>query len=303
MTAAAAAPIAPADDAWRTLNLGALLFAATDRCVRDKLRVMRADGFVVTEAQLALFHHLDRAGTRLTVLAARANLTKQGMIELVDRAEAMRLVERRRDPADGRAKTVHLTDHGAPMLASLHRGIVAAETGVRDAFGAEFDGIAHTLGAYGASLPIASLGADGERGSANIARVFALAARRFSREALAVTEGRRDQPIAEVLLALFRNLDLDGGRLTDIAARARMTKQSMRELVDRAEAVGFVERRSDLTDRRAKLIAFTAQGLTMLGDMRHGLIAAEKRFEYAAGAAFTARLRDRLLDYTALPPS
>ena len=176
MTLSAASTTAPVDDAWRTWNLGALLFAATDRCVRDKLRVTRADGFMLSEAQLALFHHLDGSGTRLTELAARANLTKQGMIELVDRAEAMRLVERRPDPADGRAKTVHLTDEGAPMLASLHRGIVAAENCVRGAFGAAlFDEVARKLGGYAAAgLPSLSLDGDGERGSANIARVFAM---------------------------------------------------------------------------------------------------------------------------------
>lgn len=297
--------VAPVDDAWRTRNLGALLFAATDRCVHDKLRTLGADGFVLSKAQLALFHHLDGAGTRLTELAARANLTKQSMIELVDRAEATGLVERRPDPADGRAKTVHLTIAGAPMLASLGRGIAAAEERVREAFGAVFfDEVRRKLGSYAAAGLSSRLpGVDDERGSANIARLFALAARRFARQALAEACVRSDEPIAEVFLNLFRNLDLDGGRLTDIASRARMTKQSMRELVDRAEMLDLVGRRPDPADRRAKLIAFTARGLSMLEDLRHGVAAADDRFDREAGTIFTARLKRRLLAYiTAFPP-
>jgi DNA-binding MarR family transcriptional regulator len=301
-TLAETAP-APADDAWRTRNLGALLFAATGLCVRDKLGAMRTDGFDgVSEAQLALFHHVDLAGARLTTLAARANLTKQSMIELVDRAEALRLVERRPDPEDGRAKTVHLTAEGLLMLASLGRGIAAAEDRVRRAFGPHcFDETKRKLGNYAATGrdPLPLPGADGLRGSANIARVFAMAARRFSQEALAVARDRSGASIAEVLLTLFRNLDLQGSRLTDMAVRARVTKPSMQELVDRAEALGFVARQPVPADGRARMIVFTAAGLTMLGDVRHGVAVAEERFGRNVGAAFSARLKARLLAYAA----
>jgi DNA-binding MarR family transcriptional regulator len=46
----------------------------------------------------------------------------------------------------------------------------------------------------------------------------------------------------------------DGLRLTDLAARAGITVQSMGELVDDLEAKGYVERRPDPDDRRAKRI-------------------------------------------------
>lgn len=59
---------------------------------------------------------------------------------------------------------------------------------------------------------------------------------------------------------LFDNIDPDGTRLTVLAARAGMTHQSMSELVQTLEARGFVERRPDPSDRRARLVCLTAEG-------------------------------------------
>jgi len=52
----------------------------------------------------------------------------------------------------------------------------------------------------------------------------------------------------------------DGLRLTDIAGRAGMATQSMGELVDDLVRKGYIERREDQGDRRAKRIHLTAKG-------------------------------------------
>ena len=52
----------------------------------------------------------------------------------------------------------------------------------------------------------------------------------------------------------------DGLRLTEMAARAGITMQSMGELVDDLEAKGYLERRPDPKDRRAKRIHLTKRG-------------------------------------------
>ncbi len=59
----------------------------------------------------------------------------------------------------------------------------------------------------------------------------------------------------------MEQLELDDGlRLTDLAARAGITAQSMGELVDDLEAKGYLERRPDPDDRRAKRIHLTDRG-------------------------------------------
>jgi len=60
--------------------------------------------------------------------------------------------------------------------------------------------------------------------------------------------------------AVFAQIEPDGSRLTDLARRAGMTPQSMGELVDELEQLGYVLRRPDPTDRRAKLIVLTETG-------------------------------------------
>lgn len=59
---------------------------------------------------------------------------------------------------------------------------------------------------------------------------------------------------------VFTFLRLDGARLTELAARARMTKQAMGELVRELELLGYVERAPDPNDGRARIIRFTAKG-------------------------------------------
>jgi DNA-binding MarR family transcriptional regulator len=59
-----------------------------------------------------------------------------------------------------------------------------------------------------------------------------------------------------VLVPLFEE---DGLRMGELAARSRLSKQTMTELVARLERDGFVERRPDETDRRAARIFLTAR--------------------------------------------
>jgi len=72
----------------------------------------------------SVFEFLDDAGTRVTVLAERARITKQSMAELVAHLERHGYVERVPDPADGRARLVRATPRGLEVFA-LARAEVA----------------------------------------------------------------------------------------------------------------------------------------------------------------------------------
>lgn len=56
----------------------------------------------------------------------------------------------------------------------------------------------------------------------------------------------------------------DGTRLVDLAARARVTKQTAGHLVDQLERAGYVERVRDPSDGRARLVRLTARALALV---------------------------------------
>lgn len=60
--------------------------------------------------------------------------------------------------------------------------------------------------------------------------------------------------------AVMQHLRPEGVRVTELAHRAQMTKQSMGALVDYAEERGYVERTPDPGDGRAWLIRLTPRG-------------------------------------------
>lgn len=59
---------------------------------------------------------------------------------------------------------------------------------------------------------------------------------------------------------VFGAIAAEGSRVGEMATQAGMTQQSMSELVDGLERLGYVERRPDARDRRAKIIVFTERG-------------------------------------------
>ena len=83
------------------------VIARVTRRLRDEYPGLRP-------AHLIVFQTLDHppAGTRLTELAERAQMTVQSMGELVDALERGGYVERIPDPTDRRAKLIRYTDRG-----------------------------------------------------------------------------------------------------------------------------------------------------------------------------------------------
>jgi DNA-binding MarR family transcriptional regulator len=67
-----------------------------------------------------------------------------------------------------------------------------------------------------------------------------------------------DLSIADNAVMAF--LPPGGARITDLARRARITKQSMGELVADLQRRGYVRRIVDPADGRAKLVVFTERG-------------------------------------------
>jgi DNA-binding MarR family transcriptional regulator len=95
---------------------------------------------------------------------------------------------------------------------------------------------------------------------------------------------------------VFEMLDAEGSRITDLARRARMTKQGMGQLVSDLESLGYVERRPDPVDGRAKLVALTAKGEAAVAAAVSALGALEESWVEHIGAQRAAVLHAALSD-------
>jgi DNA-binding MarR family transcriptional regulator len=99
---------------------------------------------------------------------------------------------------------------------------------------------------------------------------------------------------------VFRFVQGGGGmRLTEIAERANMTKQSVGEIVDDLAARGYVKRVPDPEDRRAKLVCLTERGKEAQAFGRRLFAEVEQRWAERYGAARIAGLRETLEEITA----
>lgn len=94
---------------------------------------------------------------------------------------------------------------------------------------------------------------------------------------------------------LMQRLDPTGMRLTDLAERARVTKQTAGALIDQLERAGYVRRGPDPTDARARQVTLSDKGAQVcrLAGAEVGRVEAQWR-DHLGDRAFTA-LRDALV--------
>ena len=103
--------------AMREEHVGRLLQHAYRNFNTRAVAKLRQRGHTgLTLAHTLLLSHLGLEGTRITVLAERAGITKQSMGQLAIDLEKHGYVERRPDPTDGRAILMHFTDLGWRFL-------------------------------------------------------------------------------------------------------------------------------------------------------------------------------------------
>jgi len=101
---------------------------------------------------------------------------------------------------------------------------------------------------------------------------------------------------------VFGNMQPHGVRLTDIAERSRITKQSVGEIVTNLEELGYVERIPDPADKRAKLVRLTPLGREVQAAARTTFAEIEAEWGERIGKKKVAALRAALEELSLLPP-
>ena len=94
---------------------------------------------------------------------------------------------------------------------------------------------------------------------------------------------------------IFHNTKEEGSRITELAALAKITKQSMSALAAQLEEAGYVKKKTDTTDKRAWLLVLTPKG-KKVKEVGHEInYLFEKKWEQKLGKKDYNQLRQLLI--------
>ena len=137
--------------------------------------------------------------------------------------------------------------------------------------------------------------ADQDCENAHLGRLLLQALRRVQANAVAKLHACGHPDIRAGHLPVFGYIDDAGTRITDLAARAGMTRQMMGRLVRELEDLGYVATHSDPGDQRAVIVTLTAQGTRFGVDGEAVKARLEHEYAELLGPGEPARLRRSLL--------
>ena len=110
---------------------------------------------------------------------------------------------------------------------------------------------------------------------------------------LAMREAGYDVTVAQSRIA--QRIAEDGTRLTELADRAQVTKQTASLLVSALEREGLVERVPDPADGRARLIRLSARGREAAERAKEVVLGVEREWTEHLGPELSDRLREGLV--------
>ena len=105
--------------------------------------------------------------------------------------------------------------------------------------------------------------------------------------------------VRETHFQIFGNIRMGGIRLTELADRAQLSLAATSELVNDLADMGYLTRRPDPADGRAKLIDLTKRGRDLMADAGDRVADIELRWSKLVGArnfVQMSRTMQRLLD-------
>ncbi|WP_152364876.1 MarR family winged helix-turn-helix transcriptional regulator [Microlunatus speluncae] len=98
--------------------------------------------------------------------------------------------------------------------------------------------------------------------------------------------------------AVLAYLDAEGVRATELSRLSGQHKQIIGTLIDELEVLGYVERRPDPSDRRAKLVCPTERGLAQMTAADSIMAAIQRRHSDRLGERAYRQFKRRLIDVT-----
>ncbi len=135
---------------------------------------------------------------------------------------------------------------------------------------------------------------DDDQGELNLALLCFVAYRAMETRVLQDLAAAGFGDITAAQGRIFARLDPGGTRVTDLAERAQVTKQTAGFLVDQLERAGYVRRVPDPRDARARLVQIAERGWAAVEIARRTEAAVEAEWTTHLGRASATQLRRSL---------
>lgn len=101
--------------------------------------------------------------------------------------------------------------------------------------------------------------------------------------------------VKQTHLRVFRNIDYEGTRVSEIAARVKVTKGAISQMLAECERLGYVQATADAIDARAKVVKFTPAGRKLMQACRKVIAEVEAEFEATIGAQDYDQLKQLMM--------
>ncbi|HSC75819.1 MAG TPA: MarR family winged helix-turn-helix transcriptional regulator [Pseudomonadales bacterium] len=127
----------------------------------------------------------------------------------------------------------------------------------------------------------------------NLGRDLSFLSRELSRSLMQKSVARGHKGLKLNWDTVFLNLDFrDGSRIVDLAQINGLTKQAMSQIVAEIEQQGYVAKKDDPSDGRARKIKLTAKGKKMVQDSMESYNELEAEYEALIGPEKLQTLKD-----------
>ncbi len=135
----------------------------------------------------------------------------------------------------------------------------------------------------------------------NLRQLLIRAARRMNAMVTRELARRGYDDVRPTHTAVLAHIDLKGTTISLLAQRTHNTKQATGSLVSELQERGYLRRRVDLADARARIVTFTPKGRALMLDTLDAVAAIERRLALEIGAAALKSVRDALESLSSIP--
>jgi len=232
-------------------------------------------------------------GQRLNAIADRLAISRQACSQLANVAERAGYLLRKPDPEDRRAKVVMLSPLGRALVEDAVRIILESESEYADLVGpAAYRRFAASLADLFGGLGIqAHVDPALDAAASRSIGVLPLIAVRMQQDLRQATIARGHRGLRTSHGAVLALIGPEGARIHELARAHRVTRQAISAMSQELEALGYLRRDPDPSDRRGVVLQSTERGARLVRDSVAALDGIERSFLGILGAGRLEQLR------------